>query len=232
MLSVRNLTKRYKNAAAVDDLSFDVAAGQVLALLGPNGAGKTTTFMTLCGLVRPDAGTFEWNGTTLGAQRGRTIALIPEQPELYGALTVWEHVVFAARSCNVSDGWQARASKMLERFDLAAKRDDVAASLSKGMKQKTLIVATLVTDPPVVLFDEPMVGLDPAGQKELRELIADLRQRGKAIVVSTHMLDVAQAMSERALILKAGRKLYDGTLAALSGEGSENIESVFLRITA
>ncbi|HTU69269.1 MAG TPA: ABC transporter ATP-binding protein [Candidatus Baltobacteraceae bacterium] len=231
MLSVRNLTKRYDNQLAVADLTFELAPGEIISVLGPNGAGKTTTFLMLCGLVRPTAGTILWNGSAIGAQRGRTIALIPETPEVYGALTVWEHVVFVARSCNVPGGWETRAEELLERFHLSDQRDTVGARLSKGMQQKTLIVATLIADPPVLLFDEPMIGLDPAGQRELREVIADLARGGKTVAVSTHMLDAARAMSERTLILKAGSKIFDGSLAGLAGEG-EDLESAFLRITA
>jgi ABC-2 type transport system ATP-binding protein len=231
VLSVRDLTKRFRDTIAVDDLSFSAAPGEVLSLLGPNGAGKTTTFLTLCGLVRPEAGLISWSGSLLGPRRGRTIALIPENPEVYPTLTVWEHIVFSARSCNVPDGWQVQAGDLLERFDLWDKRDAVGATLSKGMKQKTLIAATLIADAPVLLFDEPMIGLDPAGQRELREVIARLSQNGKIVIVSTHMLEAAHALSDRALILKAGRKIYDGDIRALARE-DEDLESVFLRITA
>ena len=200
-------------------------------MLGPNGAGKTTSFLMLCGLIRPDAGTIAWNGETLGPRRGRTIALIPENPEVYGTLTVWEHIVFVARSCNLDAGWEARAEALLERFNLADKRDTIGAALSKGMKQKTLIVATLIADAPVLLLDEPMVGLDPAGQRELREVIADLSSGGKIVIVSTHMLEAARTVSERALILKSGSKIFDGPIAELATD-TEDLESVFLRITA
>jgi ABC-2 type transport system ATP-binding protein len=231
VLSVRDLTKRFRDTIAVDDLSFSAAPGEIVSLLGPNGAGKTTTFLMLCGLVRPDAGLIAWSGTLLGPRRGRTIALIPENPEVYPTLTVWEHIVFSARSCNVADGWEMRANDLLERFELTDKRDALGSALSKGMKQKTLIAATLIADPPVLLFDEPMVGLDPAGQRELREVIASLSRNGKVVVVSTHMLDAAHALSSRALILKGGRKIYDGDIRSLAQE-NEDLESVFLRITA
>ena len=231
MLSVHDLTKSFRNTLAVRALAFEVRPGEVVSLLGPNGAGKTTTFLMLCGLIRPDAGTIAWNGEMLGPRRGRKIALIPENPEVYGALTVWEHIVFVARSCNVDAGWDARAEALLERFNLVDQRDTVGVALSKGMKQKTLIVATLIADAPVLLFDEPMVGLDPAGQRELREVIADLSASGKVVIVSTHMLEAARTVSERALILKSGSKIFDGPIAMLATD-DEDLESVFLRITA
>jgi ABC-2 type transport system ATP-binding protein len=231
VLYVHDLTKSFRDTLAVNALTFEAQPGEVVSLLGPNGAGKTTTFLMLCGLVRPDAGTIAWNGATLGPRRGRTIALIPENPEVYAALTVWEHIVFVARSCNVNAGWEARAEGLLERFRLADQRDTVGAALSKGMKQKTLIVATLIADPPVLLFDEPMIGLDPAGQRELREVVADLSAGGKIVFVSTHMLEAARVLGERALILKSGSKVFDGPIAALAAS-NEDLESEFLRITA
>jgi ABC-2 type transport system ATP-binding protein len=231
VLTVRNLTKRYGEKVALADLTFTLAPGEVVTFLGPNGAGKSTTFLTLCGLVRPDAGSILWNERDLGSGRARTIGLIPETPEVYGALTVWEHVVFAARSCKVAPGWEARAQGLIERFGLAEQRDTVGHALSKGMKQKTLIVATVIADAPVLLFDEPMIGLDPAGQRELRELIADLAAAGKCVAVSTHMLESARALSDRTLILKQGHKIFDGSLAEFAHEG-EDLESAFLRLTA
>lgn len=231
MLRIRNLTKRFRTTTAVDDLSFEVAPGESLALLGPNGAGKSTTLLCVTGLVRPDSGIVEWNGSVLGARRGQTIALIPETPEVYPMLTVWEHLAFIAAGCNLARGWEARAESLLRRFDLWEQRDHVGAALSKGMRQKTLIATTLLVDPPAVLLDEPMIGLDPAGQHELRELVGELRTEGKAIVISTHMLDAARTMSNRALVMKGGRKVYEGALAAFSGEDGD-LEQAFLRVTA
>lgn len=234
MLSVRDLRKRFDRTTAVDDLSFDVAEGQIVALLGPNGAGKSTTFLCLAGLLRPDEGTFSWNDCALGSDRGRTIALIPETPEVYALLTVWEHMVFVAKSCKIARGWEPRAQALIERFGLVDQRDTLGSALSKGMRQKTLICATLLADAPVLLFDEPMIGLDPAGQRELRESLFELRANGKAIVVSTHMLDVAKAISDRAVILKQGKSVFAGPLDDLRAGDDEtgDLESLFLRITA
>ncbi|MDE2481519.1 MAG: ABC transporter ATP-binding protein [bacterium] len=225
------MTKRFRATAAVDDLSLQAAPGEVVALLGPNGAGKSTTFLCLAGMLRPDGGTIAWNETLLGARRGRTIALIPETPEVYPNLTVWEHLAFVAASCNLGSAWEARANDLLDRLRLQDARDALGASLSKGMKQKTLIVATLLVDAPVFLFDEPMIGLDPAGQRELRELVTELRAAGKAILISTHMLESAQTMADRAIVMKAGREIFSGPLATLDG-GNHDLEGAFLRITA
>lgn len=233
MLEVRGLDKSFGRTLAVDGLSFDVAAGEIVALLGPNGAGKSTTFLCLAGLLRPDGGSLAWNGAALQSSRGRTIALIPETPEVYALLTVWEHMVFVAKSCKLEAGWEERARALVERFGLGSYRDSLGSSLSKGLRQKTLIAATLLADAPVLLFDEPMIGLDPAGQRELRHALFDLREAGKAIVVSTHMLEAAEALSDRVVILKNGRAIYSGPLEGLPRSATdEDLESLFLRITA
>jgi ABC-2 type transport system ATP-binding protein len=231
MLQVRGLTKCYRDVLAVDALSFDLSGGEIVALLGPNGAGKSTTFLCMAGLVRPDEGDFRWNGSELGLRRSRMIALIPETPDLYSDLTVWEHLVFAARGCNIGSGWERRAEELLRRLDLAKARDTLGGSLSKGMRQKTLIATTLIADAPVLLVDEPMIGLDPSGQRELRDILKELRASGKAIMVSTHMLDVAQAIGDRVIILKEGRSCFEAPIEAVNS-GDESLESIFLRITA
>ena len=117
-LRVDGITKRFASKTALAGLSFTLAPGEVLGLLGPNGAGKTTAFLCLCGLLRPDAGTISYSGRKLGGERGRTIALIPETPEVYPMLTVWEHLAFVAASMRLSDDWQLRARELLERFGM------------------------------------------------------------------------------------------------------------------
>ena len=155
MLEIVGLSKRFGKKCAVDDLSFSVAPGETVGLLGPNGAGKSTTFLALAGFLRPDAGEIRWNGALLGPDRGRTIALIPETPEVYPMLTVWEHLVFVAKSSRLAAGWEQRAVALLERLGIAGERNTVGQALSKGMRQKTLIAATVLAENPVFLLDEP-----------------------------------------------------------------------------
>jgi ABC-2 type transport system ATP-binding protein len=234
MLRVEGLTKRFGRTIAIDRLSFALQGGEVLGLLGPNGAGKTTTFLCLSGLLRADAGAIFFNDLRLGPERGRTIALIPETPEVYGMLTVWEHLAFVARSAELAPGWEERAEELLERLELSAVRDALGQSLSKGMRQKTLIAATVLAEAPVLLFDEPMIGLDPKGQRELRELIVQLRAAGTAIVISTHLLESAEALCDRLVILKNGTALAFGAVSELRqrATGDRTLEDVFLEITA
>ena len=231
-LDVRGLTKRFDRQTAVDDLSFEVARGEIVALVGPNGAGKSTTFMCLAGLVRPDAGAIAFDGATLGPQRGRTIALIPETPEVYPLLTVWEHLAFVAALTKQPSGWETRADALLARLAMTPERDRLGNTLSKGMRQKTLLAATVLGETPVLLLDEPMIGLDPLGQRELRAILSDLRAAGHALVVSTHLLESAAALCDRMLIVDHGRLVASGTideLRARHGDGS--LEDIFLDVT-
>lgn len=230
---IAGLTKRYGKKIAVDDLSFAVDAGEVAGLLGPNGAGKSTTFLCAAGLLRPDAGSFRWNGVSLGPSRGQTIALIPETPDVYPMLTVWEHMEFVAKSCRLTQGWETRAHELLERFGMAENAGALGASLSKGMRQKTLVAATVIASTPVILFDEPTIGLDPLGQRELRGIMRDLASQGTAIVLSTHMLEQAQSVCDRVVILKDGRMAAQGTFEQLQTQlGTHaNLEDVFLELT-
>jgi ABC-2 type transport system ATP-binding protein len=231
-LAVRGLTKRFGAKTAVDELSFDVARGEIVAVAGPNGAGKSTTLMSLAGLVRPDAGTISFGGSVLGPERGRTIALIPETPEVYPLLTVWEHLAFVAALTKQPRGWESRANALLERLALSGERDTLGSELSKGMRQKTLVAATLLGGAPVLLLDEPMIGLDPLGQRELRALVADLRTEGHAVLVSTHLLESAAAMSDRMLVLNRGKLVASGTIEELRARrGDGSIEDVFLDVT-
>ncbi len=232
-LHVDGLTKRFGKKIAVDGISFEVGAGEIVGLLGPNGAGKSTTFLCTAGLLRPDAGTFTWDGRPLGANRSQTVALIPETPDVYPMLTIWEHMVFVAKSCRLGEGWQDRAHEFLRRFSLDDQRDTLGSALSKGMRQKTLVAATVLSDAPVILFDEPMIGLDPLGQRELREIIRSLRTHGTAVFISTHMLEQAQALCDRVVILKNGRNIASGTfeeLQELAGTHA-SAEDLFLELT-
>ena len=231
-LAVEHLTRRFGRLTAVDDLTFRAERGAITGLLGPNGAGKTTTMLCLAGLLRPDAGVMKLDGRRLGAERGRFVALIPETPDVYAMLTVWEHLVFVAKSCRLPAGWQQRASELLLRLDMFDKKDTLGEALSKGMRQKTLIASTILAGAPVLLLDEPMIGLDPKGQRELRAILRELRDGGTAIVLSTHMLESAEAICDQVLVLNAGRAVISAQIADLRfGEFGRSLEDVFLEAT-
>jgi ABC-2 type transport system ATP-binding protein len=231
-LTVEGLVKGFGQVMAVDRLSITVHPGEILALLGPNGAGKTTTLLCLAGLLRPEAGTIAWEGRRLGVERTRLMALIPETPEVYEMLTVWEHLVFVARSCRVDASWPARAERLLERFDLTDKRDTLGDGLSKGMRQKLLIACAVLARTPVLLLDEPMIGLDPKGQRELRDLLVEIRGEGGAIVVSTHLLEYIDTLCDRVVILDKGRAVLSGDLDEIRQQrDNRNLEDIFLEVT-
>ena len=230
-LWVQDLTKRYGSKLAVDRLTFGVAPGEILGLAGPNGAGKTTTLLSLAGLLRPDAGLVCWGGRPLGPERTRAMALIPETPEVYDMLTVWEHLVFVARSCRLRDGWRDTAEELLTRLAIAGERDTLGEALSKGMRQKVLVAAAVLAGTPVLLLDEPMIGLDPRGQRELTTILREQRELGRAVIVSTHLLAYIEDLCDRVLILKQGRALALGTVAELlDGADDKSLEDRFLEI--
>jgi ABC-2 type transport system ATP-binding protein len=230
-LVVEHLAKRFDRATALVDVSFKLDAGEIVGLIGPNGAGKSTAFGILCGLLRPDSGTMRYAGAPLGRDRGRIVSLIPETPDVYPLLTVWEHLVFVARLCRLPAGWEARGQALLERFNMLAVRDALGSELSKGMRQKTLVAATILAQTPVLLLDEPMIGLDPLGQRGLRDVLRDLRAAGTAIMLSTHQLETAEALCDRVVILNAGQVVASGTIEELHALGSGTLEDVFLAIT-
>jgi ABC-type multidrug transport system ATPase subunit len=230
-LAVSGLVKRFGKKTAIDGLTFEVACGEIVALLGPNGAGKSTTFACLAGLARPDAGTIRFDGRILESDRGRTVAVIPETPEVYPMLTVWEHLVFVARLCRLDAGWEERGEALLARFAMLDERNTVGNALSKGMRQKTLIAATVLAGTPVLLLDEPMIGLDPRGQRELREMLAELRGAGTALMISTHQLESAETLSDRIIVLNAGKLVASGTIDELRTQRAGSLEDIFLDIT-
>jgi ABC-type multidrug transport system ATPase subunit len=230
-LWVQDLTKRYGTKLAVDRLTFGLSPGEILGLVGPNGAGKTTTLLSLAGLLRPDRGLICWAGRPLGPARARAMALISETPEVYDMLTVWEHLVFVARSCRLRDGWRATAEELLDRLGIDGERDTLGEALSKGMRQKLLVAAAVLAGTPVLLLDEPMIGLDPRGQRELTTILRELREQGRAVIVSTHLLSYIEGLCDRVLILKQGRAVALGTVAELlDGSDGMSLEDRFLEI--
>jgi ABC-type multidrug transport system ATPase subunit len=231
-LAVEGLTKRYGDKLAVDALSFGVKRGEIMALLGPNGAGKTTTLLCLAGLLRPEQGSISWLGVPLGPDRGRLLALIAETPEVYDMLTVWEHLVFVARSCRLPRGWEERARSLVERLGIADQRDTLGEALSKGMRQKLLIACAVLAATPVLLLDEPMIGLDPRGQRELNDILREVRDQGGAVIVSSHLLHYIEELCDRLLILKSGRAVVEGDIEELRrSSGNRSLEDVFLELT-
>ena len=238
MLEVRRLVKQYKSSRAVDDLSFSIQPGEIVGLLGPNGAGKTTVLRCVAGILRPTAGTVLINGYDVVAEQARAkskLAFVPEVPSLYELLTVDEHMKFVAMCFGTLDLYDRLRNELLGRYALLEKRNELVATLSKGMKQKLSVACALVHGANVMLFDEPLIGIDPAGAHEFKSELGRARDEGAAILVSTHLLDTAEKLCDRVIILAHGRKLAEGTLTQLQGhfdrEG-QTLEQIFLALTA
>lgn len=237
-LVVEGLSKRYGRALAVDGLSFQAGAGEILGLVGPNGAGKTTVLRCCVGILRPSTGAVRVCGrdsVAEAAEARRLMAFVPELPSLYPLLTVAEQIEFIARSYGpLAADFAERREALLRRFDLWTQRAKLTESLSKGMRQKTALVAAFLHGARLILLDEPLIGVDPAGIRQLKDLLLEVRAGGAAIVVSTHLLDTAERLCDRILVLQGGRKRAEGTLAdlrlAAGGEGG-TLEEVFVALT-
>ena len=232
-LEVRNLTKRFGKTTAVDGLSFDVEAGHILGLVGPNGAGKTTTLYCMAGLVPADGGEVLWDGRALRHEHGR-VGLVPESPDVYPALTVYEHLGFLARLHRLPPGWQAEAERWLERLDLARHRDKVGGALSKGLRQRVILAGAGLVRARLLLVDEPMIGLDPMGQREVRELLREMSADGAAVVLSSHQLGLVETLAEFVVVMDEGKKRAAGTIAELRAQAGlsaeDSLETVFFQV--
>lgn len=238
LLAVRNLTKYYKTTLALDDVSFSVGDGEIVGLLGPNGAGKTTALRCITGIVQPTEGQIEVDGILLSAKEEevkRRLAFVPEVPNPYEMLTVLEHIRFIAMAYDTARTFKQRSEGLLRRFDLYDRRNDLVLSLSKGMKQKLAIVCAFIHDAQVLLFDEPLIGIDPKGVHELKDMVLDAKSSGCSILISTHMLDTAERLCDRIIILRKGRKIAEGSLSELHERASigrdASLEDVFLSLT-
>jgi len=206
VLLASRLTRRFGNRLAVDNVSFAVRRGEVFGLLGPNGAGKTTILRMLGGLIMPTAGHAEVDGVRIerssaDAIRSR-IGFLTETPGLWEQLTVADNMNTFAKLFGVMGS--GSVERLLRRFDLWDRRDDRAAQLSKGMKQKLALARALVHDPEVILLDEPTANLDPETSRGVRDLISDLRDRGRAVIVSTHNLDEVERLATRLALISTG----------------------------
>lgn len=237
MIQVEHLVKEYKNFRAVNDLSFTINDAEIVGLLGPNGAGKTTALRCMAGILRPTAGRVLINGWDIVHDQAKAkagMAFVPELPSLYELLTVEEHLKFVAMCFDTLPVFEARAEELMRRYHLWEKKGELVATLSKGMKQKLAVACALIHNANVMLFDEPIIGIDPAGVAEIKEELRRAKDSGVAILVSTHLLDTAEKLCDRVIILARGQKLVEGTLAELqtrSGMAGKSLEEVFLELT-
>lgn len=226
MLEIDNLTKSYKNTLAVDGVIFTVETGRVGILLGPNGAGKSTIIKSVAGLLRFTGSIRIQNYPSKSIDAKRLFAYVPEIPALYENLTVREHLEFILKAYNQEDsGYMAT---LLERFELDDKQDKLGNELSKGMMQKVSICCALLTRPKVILFDEPMVGLDPKAIKELKDVILELKSQGTTIIISTHMLDMVETVWDDMFVMNKGKLVATYKKEDVNGE---ELNDLFFSIT-
>ncbi len=230
MLQVKNLTKRYEKVLAVDNISFEVNEGEIGVLLGPNGAGKSTTIKSIAGLLRFDGAILIDGNSNKTTQAKKVFGYVPESAAVYDYLTVWEHMEFIARAYRLNEGWQEQAEHLLNRFDLADKKDKVGKELSKGMQQKISICCALLINPRMVMFDEPMVGLDPKAIKELKNVFVDLKNAGCTILISTHIIDSIEEVWDRVLIMNKGKVVLSRTRKEVENN-AESLEKIFFEVT-
>jgi ABC-2 type transport system ATP-binding protein len=234
VLSVDRITKRFGKIPAVEDISLALWPGEAVGLIGPNGSGKTTTLRLITGLLRPDAGSVHLMGVDVHRhtqQVGSALAFIPDTPELFYYLTVLEHPLFLARLHRIPDA-RARAEQWIRHFGLWEKKHSFPATLSRGMKQKLALATSLITGPRVLLLDEPMVGLDPAGMRELKDIVREFVARGGAALISSHDLALVQQICARVVIVRDGHVVLSGAPEELmAATGHSGLEDVFLSVT-
>lgn len=236
MIDVRGLTKLYGDRAAVKDLSFHVAPGEVLGLVGPNGAGKTTTLRSIAGIIVPTAGSIRIAGHDLAAEpiaAKRRLALIPDEPQLFDYLTVSEHLSFMARLYGVTDA-ENRGRALLAELELSDRANAFPPELSRGMRQKLAIACGLLHDPGVLMFDEPLTGLDPLGIRRMKATIKARADAGAAVVLSSHLLHLVEELCTRVLLLRLGTVVASGTISEIVAERPElagrSLEDIFVAL--
>jgi ABC-2 type transport system ATP-binding protein len=238
-LEVNGLTKTYGSFIAVNGLTLAVKRGEVLGLVGPNGAGKTTTLRAIAGIHPPSDGFIRICGFDLRTdpvEAKKRLAFMPDEPRLFDYLTVEEHLRFVGRLYQVADV-EARLTPALEEFELADRRKSLPGELSRGMKQKLMIACGFIHSPEVLIFDEPLTGLDPLGIRRMKQSIVQRSQDGAAVILSSHLLHLVEELCDTVAIIQNGALIAYGTIDDLKwqiaqGKAGVSLEEAFLQITS
>jgi len=237
LIETRNLVKRYGDKTAVNNISFEVYSGEVFGFLGPNGAGKTTTIKMIVGLLQPTSGIVKVAGYDVqaqGLQAKAASGYVPDTPNLYPKLSGRELLRFVGDLYDLKyQQVERRITELLKLFDLEQAGDDPIDSYSHGMQQKTALAAALMHDPRVLVLDEPTVGLDPRSARLIKDMLRQMANRGAAVFLSTHILEIAERMCDRIGIINKGELIAIGTMEELRslGKGEVSLEDIFLSLT-
>jgi ABC-2 type transport system ATP-binding protein len=238
LIRTQNLVKSYGDKLAVNKVSLEVYGGEVFGFLGPNGAGKTTTIKMIVGLLQPTSGSVSVAGYDVNTQPLQAKAAsgyVPDSPNLYAKLTGRELLRFVGDLYNLERAQaERRSEELLRMFDLSAAANDTTDSYSHGMQQKTSLAAALMHDPKVLVLDEPTVGLDPKSARLIKDILRQLADRGAAIFLSTHILEIAERMCDRIGIINRGELIAVGTMEELRARGESgqsSLEDIFLNLT-
>ena len=226
MVTVNNLTKKYGKFTACDNIDLAINPGEIAILLGPNGAGKSTLIKSICGLLRFTGRVTIDGFDNRSVEAKRILGYVPEFPTPYPMLTVEEHLEFIAKAYRLKD-WKAGADDLIKRFDLDDKRNKLGKELSKGMQQKVSVCCALLPDPKLVILDEPLVGLDPHGIRELKNTIKELRNKGKSLLISTHIIDSIEDDWDTTFIMNKGRFARE---VRRSENFDESLEDIYFSI--
>jgi ABC-2 type transport system ATP-binding protein len=237
-VKLRNVAKRYVDIVAVDYIDLDVKYGEILGLLGPNGSGKSTTLKIILGLVKPDSGSVNvlgMNAEDDSVAVKRQVGYVPESPRLYEFLTGLEYLDFVGDIYGITvSEKKARIEEYLEALELEGREGDMISSYSQGMKQKTVLISAFLHRPKLMLLDEPLSGLDPRAARIVKDLLRELKSQGVTTILSTHILEIAQAMCDRIAIMYEGRLLALGNMKELRQKArlpGSDLEDIFLKLT-
>ena len=237
MIRLENLTKLYGSFVAVDDISLHVPRGTLFGCLGPNGAGKTTTLRMIAGILRPTQGRVLMGGDDIHQRpliAKQRLGFIPDRPFVYDKLTGAEFLRFVAGLYGQEgDSVERRITELLEVFELTSWKDELIEAYSHGMRQKLIISSALIHRPECIVVDEPMVGLDPKAARLLKDIFRQFVQKGGTVLMSTHTLEVAEAMCDRIAIMQHGKVVASGTMAELRSQhqADASLEELFLKLT-
>lgn len=232
MLTIKNLTKKYGDKVAVDNLSLEIAPGEIYGFIGHNGAGKTTTIKSCCGIIGFDEGEILIDGVSIKdkpLECKRKMAYIPDNPDIYDFLSGIKYLNFIADIYGIpKEEREQKIRKYADMFEITDSLGETISSYSHGMKQKLVIISALIHSPRLMILDEPFVGLDPKAAHTLKGLMAELCSQGGAIFFSTHVLEVAEKLCDKIAIIKSGKLVVSGKTADVIGDDS--LEDVFLEL--